>query len=84
MSKFSRQLKQSSTANQHKRHPQAAEIRSLYGPNRKSPKRSKKVVSVMYMGETIRLPLRTDGSVVMPDGSVSHYKQLSVAMTPRR
>ncbi len=84
MSKFYEQLRQSIADNQHKRDSKAAASRSAYKPNRKTPKRSTKLVTVRYMGKTIRLPLRTDGSVVMPDGSVNHYKQLTVDMTPRR
>lgn len=66
-----------------KRHPDAKALRKQYKPNRKPVARSKKTVTVYYMGRTVRLQLRVDGSVVMPDGSVSHYKQLTVSMNSK-
>ncbi len=66
-----------------KRHPNAKALRKQYKSNRKPVARSKKTILVNYMGKAIRLPLRVDGSVIMPDGSVSHYKQLTVSMKPK-
>ncbi|HIH5647988.1 TPA: hypothetical protein ACYSHR_004864 [Serratia marcescens] len=84
MSKFMKQLRASAEQLADNKHPESKQLRSLYKPNRKLTNRSAKKVFVQYMGKTIRLPLRADGTVVMPDGSLSHYKTLTPDMTPRR
>lgn len=66
-------------------HPRAKALRKQYQKPHDKPvvKRSTKIVTVEYLGRVIRLPLRVDGSVIMPDGSVNYYKQLTVNSGPR-
>lgn len=76
MSAFTKMMREAIARTEHKK------VKTQGIPGNR-PKRSNKKVVVYYLGQRIYLPLRTDGTVIMPDGSVSHYKMLTPNMNPK-